>query len=273
MTVDLAQAVSYIEEHGTELERARANYVLYGTRPERSVVLALGELQNADGGFPFRMVKGNPTGMNNTHGALLRLEELGLLDSGMAGRAFEYILSNQRGDGGWDEEAAVAEYGPPPWACPGEIRARIFLSAQSAFWLAIGGFEDRSEFPEALGFLAEHQGESGRLEGFLHTTWIATSAFLMAGEGYNEAARKGLVALLAEPLYGWVDSQISWALHCLGMAGLPKENPFVGQSLAELTRRQSGDGRWASEDGEARTVGAVIEVLKVLKLYGELPRF
>jgi hypothetical protein len=153
------------------------------------------------------------------------------------------------------------------------MRARIFLSAQSAFWLVIGGFGNQSEFREALGFLIEYQGETGLLEGFLHTTWVASSAFLMAGGEYDQAARKGLEGLLTKPLSDWVDSQISWALHCLGMAGLPKEHPFVGQSLGELIRRQSRDGRWTSEDGEARTVGAVIEVLKVLKLYGELPNF
>jgi hypothetical protein len=215
-------------------------------------------------------VQGNPSALHNTHAALLRLDELEILGSSAAKKAFEYILRVQREDGGWDENAPIAKYSPPPWARPGEPWARIYLSAQSAYWLAVGEYQSHAGFQKALDFLREHQEGSGRFEGFLHSTWIATAVFVMAGDPYSEIVDKGLEALKAKPLSEWVDSQISWALECLGRAGLPKENPFVEQSLAELIRRQGGSGEWISEDGEARTVGAIIGVLKVLKYYDML---
>jgi squalene cyclase len=269
--MDVAESVSFIEENGTDLEKARARHILYGAKPEPDAVQPFTDLQNADGGFPFGLARGNPSTLNHTHAALLRLDELGMLDSATADRAFAYILQAQRDDGGWDEDASIAAYGPLPWASPGEFRARIYLSSQSAFWLAVGGYSGRPGFHRALDFLREHQEESGRFRGFLHSTWIATSVFVIAGDRYAEVARKGLEALMAEPLSDWVDSQISWALQCLGRAGLPKDNPFVEKGLAELARRQRADGRWTSEDGEARTVGAVIEALKVLKHYDVPP--
>jgi prenyltransferase beta subunit len=179
--MDIAESVSFIEENGTDLEKARTRYILYGAKPEPDVVQPFIELQNADGGFPFGLAQGNPSTLNNTQVALLRLDELGMLDSATADRAFEYILKTQRDDGGWDEDASIAGYSPPPWASPGAPEARVYLSSQSAFWLAVGGYRSQPGFHKALDFLREHQEESGRFQGFLHSTWIATSVFLMAG--------------------------------------------------------------------------------------------
>jgi len=45
---------------------------------------------------------------------------------------------------------------------------------------------------------------------------------------------------------------------------------LVDRCLSELIRRQSPDGSWSSEDGEAYAVGATIQAVKVLKHYGLL---
>jgi len=270
--MDIAESVSFVEENGTDLEKARMRYILYGVKPEPDVIQPFVELQNADGGFPFRLVQGNPSALNNTLIALCWMDEMGMLGSPMANRAFRHVLAAQRDDGGWDEDASIAQYGPPPWASPGDLRARLYLSSQSAFWLIAGGYGSHPGFQRALDFLLKHQEESGRFQGFLHTTWIATSVFVMAGDQYSKVVRKGLEALMDIPLSEWVDSQICWALECLGKAGLPKDDPFVEKGLAELARRQGADGRWISEDGETRTVVAIIGALKVLKHYGMLPQ-
>ncbi len=265
--MDVTESISFVEANGTDLETARLRCILYGTAPGPEALEPFLALQHPDGGFPFRMEQGNPTALNPTQVALLWMDELGMLDSSAAHSAFEYLLRSQREDGGWDEEAAIAAYDPPPWAAPGELNARIYLTAQSAFWLAAGGYGNHPGFPHALEFLIKYQDESGRFQGFPHNTWIATSVFWMAGAPYNETARMGMEALAAKPLADWVDSQIAWALDCLGRTGLPKEDPFVEAGLAELMRRRGAEGKWISEDGEARTVGAVIEALKVLNRY------
>ena len=265
--MNITESISFVEANGTDLENARLRCLLYGTQPEPGVLQPFLDLQNADGGFPFRMEQGNPTALNHTQVALLWMDELGLLDAPASQNAFEYVLRTQREDGGWNEEIAIAQYDPPPWAIPGEPWARVYLTAQSAFWLAVGGYRTSPGFQSALDFLLKHQEESGKFQGFLHNTWIATSVFWMAGALYAEPAGKGLAALAARPLAKWVDSQIAWALDCLGRAGLPQDEPFVKAGLAELLRRRSAEGKWVSEDGEARTVGAVLEALKVLKCY------
>ena len=205
--MDIGAYVSFVEENGTDLEKARFRRLFLGVAPEPAVVRTLTSLQNDDGGFPCRMTAGNPSSVNDTLRALNWLDELGMLESPEAGRAFRYLLSIQKGDGAWDETPAATRYGTPPWATPGELNARLYLTAQSAYWFAVRGHRAEAAFEEALGFLLQHREDTGRFPGFLHTTWIATSAFTMAGEEYSSVVDQGLQALRARPIAKWVDSQ------------------------------------------------------------------
>ena len=273
MAVDVALAVSFVKANGVELEQARLRRLLYDQNLEPELVLSFLGPQNVDGGFPCRRVEGNRSCIHSTLNALWRLDELGMLSTPTCDEALGYLLNVQQEDGGWDEEESVLEYGVPPWAIPGDLKARLYLSALSAYWLAAGGFVGDPALEKAFQFLLAHQDGTGRFHGFLHSTWIGTGALLMAGERYSEAAQKGLQALGGEPLSEWVDSQICWALDCLSRAGLLKDHPFVAACLDELARRQGDSGEWASEDGEAHTVGATLEALKVFKRYGLLKRW
>lgn len=269
--MDIRRAITFIEENGSDLERARFQHLLYGAKPQAHVVRSFTELQNEDGGFPCGMVRGNPGCVHKTVTALWWLDELGMLASPTAGSALSYLLAVQKGDGGWDEDPALVQYGLPPWITPGDPATRCYLSAYALYWLALGGHGSNLAFQKGLHFLLQQRDEMGRLPDVWHSTWIATSVFYMAGPQYVKTARQGFRVLMESPLSEWVDSQICWALDCLGRAGVPKDQPFIEDALAELRGRQAADGSWASEDGAAFAVGATIEALKVLKLYGLLP--
>jgi squalene cyclase len=266
--MDLSQAVGFVETKGTDQEKARLRWLLYAAEPGPAVLGPLAALQNADGGFPLNMVQSNPTAVDSTLTALWWMEELGLLESAIAGRAYAFLLAVQQQDGGWDEDAALARYDLPPWVQVGQLPTRLYLTAYAAYWLGLRGCAGQAAL-RALGFLSRHQDETGQFLGYLHTTWIATSAFLLAGPLYAGVAEKGLESLLRRPAAEWEDSQLAWALSCLGSAGLPREHPFVVQGLAALGERQRPDGSWASEDGAEYAVSATIQVLKVLKHYAQ----
>lgn len=263
-------AISYVEQHGTELEKARLHYILYGTRPSSEVVYSLHRVQNSDGGFPLGMLQDNPSTVDSTLTALWQMDELGMLESLSVSQAVSFLLVSQKDDGGWDEDPDITKYDLPPWINPGDLKTRIYLTAYSAYWLACRGYQSQTAFKRALVFLRKHQNEAGKIFGYAHSTWIAVSVFLMAGDPYSDIARKCLQYLLNKPLSSWVDSQLAWALDCLGKAGIPKEHPFIQGALAELLRRQSAEGSWLSEDGEKHTAVATLEVLKVMKCYGEV---
>ena len=269
--MDTAKPVRFILDRGSDLEKARIRWILYGVKPGPNVTVLLSELQNADGGFPLDMVKGNLSTIDKTLVALWWMEELGMLGSTTAETAFAYLMAVQKDDGGWDENASIAQYDLPPWIRPGELGTRLYLSSCAAYWLAAADYRAAPAFWKALDFIVRHQDESGRFFGYFHSTWIATSVLLMAGHPYSEAASKGVQALLARSPSEWADSQIAWALDCLGRAGLARDHALIEKCLSELLRRQGPDGNWASEDGEAYAVGARIQAVKVLKHYGLLP--
>lgn len=268
--MDIIQSVSFVEEKGSGLERARMRWILHGVRPEPEITHRFTELQNKNGGFPYDLVKGNLSSIDQTLVALWWLDELGLLESPTADRVYAYLLAVQKEDGGWDEDQALTQYDLPPWITPGDLRTRLYLSSYVAYWLGTRGYEAHPAFQDALAFILRHQDDTGRFYGYLHTTWIATSALAMAGEPCAEATRKGLQALLDAPLAEWDDSQIAWALACLSRAGVPKEHPFIDRCLTELVRRRATDGSWSSEDGDAYAVGATIQAVKVLHRLGSL---
>jgi len=265
--VNIVKSIGFIGEKGTNLEKARINCILHGITPPQDVVQGLYQLQNEDGGFPFGMVKGSLRTINETTVALWWMEELDLLTSPNANQAFAYLLATQREDGGWDEDPRLAQDVFPSWIQVGDLKTRLYLSAYSTYWLAVGNHQSLPAFRKAIHFLLRHQDQTGKIYGYLHNTWIATSVFLMAGDRYAKVANLGIQALAAAPVAKWDDNQIAWALDCLSRGGLPKNHPFIEGCLDELYSRQRSDGSWASEDGEAFSVGATIQVLKVLKRY------
>jgi hypothetical protein len=266
--IDFQKSIDFVREKGSNLEKARLDCILRGRAVSSDVLGEINELQNRDGGFPFAMISGNLSTVNETTVALWWMEELNLLSSVIAQQAYGYLLSTQQTDGSWDEDMRIAQYELPPWILLGDQKTKLYLSAYAAYWFAVGGYKHLPAFRKALHLLIRNQDQSGRVYGYVHTTWIAAAVFLLAGERYSPVARLAIQALFARPLVDWDDSQIAWALDCLSKAGLPHNEPVVEGGLDELSHRQNDDGSWATEDGGDSAVSATIQVLKVFHRFG-----
>ena len=274
-TIDLTAAIGYVSENGTILERARMLRMLMNVEPARESYQKLLDSQNPDGGFPSRPKPGSESAVDSTLTALWQFDELGMLDTGPARRALDFLRAVQRPDGGLDENALLPQHDLPPWIRPGELPTRLYLTTYAAYWLGVvhgaleaGEGHDDPTFNRAVEFIAAHQREDGAVPGYMHNNWLGASAFRFAGPAYAERAEAVLGYLLRLPPGDWADSQVAWALDCLTRAGLPADHPFTQFARAELIRRQAPDGSWASEDGPSFAASATVGVIKVLKGLG-----
>ena len=262
---DISQ--SFIEKNGTDLEKARLQYILYGSEPEPDVLKNLTKLQNEDGGFPCGLQEGNPSSLERTHMALWWLEELGVRNSTEVDCAINFLVRKQSDDGSWDENPALPRQCLPPWIMPGDLLTNLYLTAYSAYLLGAFGRREHTAFKKSLDFLIEYQDDTGEFIGYLHTTWLATSAFIMAGDQYTISAKRGMRALMDRPLSEYEASQLAWLLNCFSNAGMLRGHHIATHFLIRLRQLRRPDGSWASEDGDIHAVDSTIESLRALKWF------
>lgn len=264
---DWRATVAYIDQNGSEVERARLRGILGRPRPEAKVVRALEARENDDGGFPYAMVPGRLSTILATTTALEWMQDLGWLRSPQAERALTYLQSVQRPDGSWDEPPGLIKFNPPPRLLPGDPRVRVLSTALAACWLARVGRHDDHAVVRAASYLRDRQGPDGRFAGFLQATWMATAFFLIIeGEG-SESAARGLGALAAVEVARWSPGAQAGMLNALGEAGVPEDAPLIQQGVARLLVLACPDGSWLSEDGDLYRVEATLRALRALLFY------
>jgi hypothetical protein len=149
----------------------------------------------------------------------------------------------------------------PPWAVPGDLAARLYLTANCGFWLA--ALADPSEHARrAAGYLPRYLDEAGQLPTFVHAQWLAAGLWYRLH--YQEASR--VFSSLAQRLTDLPASNLAWLLSTLLLAGMLADHPLIQEAASRLEQQQEPDGRWASEDGPSRDVHTTLEAMRVLRL-------
>jgi hypothetical protein len=175
--VDLDAAIGFVVAHGDDVERARLAHLRTGAAPERDL-LALVEAGQIDGtGWPGRQ-GGEVASIDATCFRFAELDDLGALGRPAARQALDWLVAIQRPDGTWEEsEALVGE--APAWARPGDQEARLYLTANVAFWLSAAGLTARAGGPldarvggAYAGVIADRLRDDGSWPSFLATGWL-----------------------------------------------------------------------------------------------------
>jgi len=266
--MDETLAVDFIRRNGMELEQAVLDYLLGDEEAKKMILAELENLQNEDGGFPYLGLRTEASCMSNTSMAFQLMLSVGLEGTEVFERMLSYILGNQMEDGGWDENEEILSYNPPPWDLPGDLKNRMWLTADLACALASAGMKDSYEVRKAADFLLSHRDEEGRFEGYLHSTWIAIGLFGQLEGPDSEIVQKGLKVVDENISEEWDASSFIWCLECFRSAGLPRENEVVERCIEGLVKLQQPGGEWVSRDGDHYTVTTTLGALKVLKSYG-----
>jgi len=264
---DWRRTIAYIDQNGSELERARLRGILGRARPDAKVVRALEARQNSDGGFPYGMIQGRLSTIEATTMALRWMEDLGLLRSVHVEHAVTYLLAAQRPDGSWDEPPGLIKYAPPPPLMPGDPRVRSLSTALVVYWLVRIGVPGDDVVSRAMVYLRDHQAPDGRFVGFLQATWLAAALFRLVEGPDSPTAARAVEALATVPPERWHTGALAGMLNCLGDAGVRDDLPLIHRSVGRLVDLARPDGSWLSEDGDAYHVEVTLQALRAFVIY------
>jgi hypothetical protein len=264
MSVNLTRAIAYIRQHGAPLELARLHAALGETAAVEEASQQVAALQNPDGGWPYRQQEGQPSSLAATHHALTWLAELGLRESGVAQRGLDFLLATQQPDGSWRESEQIAALNPPQWMSPDSPLANAYLTADSAYHLAVGRDPELEAVAQGCNYLYQLELE----EQYPQTIWIMGALFTIA-EGENSevalAAREYLEARLDT---NWDASALAWLLNTYLNAGIAASTPLLAKARTLLEPLQQPNGSFTSDDGDPFTLDVTIQAVRALQAAG-----
>ena len=267
MALDLQQARTFVETHGTPIERARLVALLNRRRPD-AVPPELATLQNPDGGFPYELQANQPSTLHHTALVVRWLQNRRQTRSATAGGAYAFILSRQTQRGIWRESPELQRFQLPLWMDPESAVADIYTTALCAATLL--AYSDAAlAVDRAVAWLQTQQGRDGLLAGFkLHASWLAVPAFAeMLGQDARPTRR--LIAGLGDALNPeWMPSMLAGMLDRLLDAGYSQRTEVVARAWELLQTMQEQDGSFVSEDGPDGAAATTLLVLDVMRRLG-----
>lgn len=266
--MEIQNAVTFIEAHGKDLDKYRLHFLINRQKNDKIPLKHLGELQNHDGGFPYKDESGKASCVNDTNNNLHLMSELGLDKSDVCRKTIEYLFSIQREDGSWNENDSVKTYNPPIWDTPENPNTAFWITADITNVLIQLGYRDSQEVRKATAFLLANRDKNGKFAGPLHSTWISVGIFGQLRGNNSDVVKDALkvIELNFEKLRDGA-GDFAWCLECFYVGGIPRDNPLVKRCIQELPSLQQKDGSWKSADGDEYTVITTINALKVLRQY------
>lgn len=263
-------AQEWVTHRGDTAQQARLLYIVNGVRPSPEVLRQVLAGQRADGGWQSSWAP-DYSSIDATCYRLAQAEQFGLAATDPALiRTLHFLAQRQQADGAWEEAPDLSSMAPP-WALPGSREARLYLTANSAYWLARLAPTEMGSLRECAGraanYLSLYLGGRDRLPSFLQADWLAAGMWLCLGR-----------AELSNPIYGFLESRVpeiqasglAWLIATLRGAGLAPDHPLLAAATARLAGLQAEDGHWPSEDGPTHDVDATLDALYALKLAGRL---
>ena len=262
---DIDGAIGYVVAHGDPVDRARLSYLRSGAAPPPDAV-AKAEMGQAPGGGWPAFWAGDTASVDATCFRLAELDDLGALDREPARKALAWLAARQRPDGTWEEDASLAD-AAPVWARPGDPEARLYLTANAGFWLAVSGpGEGLNPHAEVVAratqaFRATIR-EDGSWPSYLVAGWLG-GALLYHAEWFYEAAQ--IQVILAERVPDMSPADVADLAAAFRRAGMSPDDWLLAAARKRLTETQRTDGGWPNEDSDALEVHTTLTAIRALR--------
>jgi hypothetical protein len=261
----LASAIRFIEENGNPIDKAYLAYLLSGQPISNKIISEFFSSQNQDGSWsPFWA--SDYSSLDATCFHLSQAYQLGIsMSDPKTIKAFAFIADHQNDDGFWEEEQYVTEK-VPPWLKPGELSAKLYLTANCGYWLAITATYN-SLVQRAAKFLASNLAKSGKLSSFKQAEWLSAGIWYQIGmmKEANQAI-KHLEIILDD----FSANNLTWMISALRIAKVPANYMIIAEAADKLILKQKSTGQWPSDDGPGYDVHTTLEALYALKQCGRM---
>ncbi len=264
MRANLAQAIAYIRQHGGPLELARLHAALGERAAVEEARQQVAALQNPDGGWPYRQQEGQPSSLAATHHALTWLAELDLHSDPVSQRGLDFLIATQQPDGSWRESGQIARLNPPQWMAPGNEMANVYLTADSAYHLAVSRDAELEAVTRACNYLYQLELDAQ----YPQTIWIMGALFSVAEGEASEVAQMAREYLEARLDDQWDASALAWLLNTYLNAGINPTSSLLTRARALLENLQQPNGSFASDDGDPFTLDVTIQAVRALQAAG-----
>lgn len=247
-------AISYVMENGNPFHRLKLARILSQQGENGPLVDELLSLQNSDGGWPWRLEDGNPSGVSDTAKTLELLAGLGVdPGSGPIRKAVSYLLDLQNEDGGWSESPELDGIVPEEWTWV-STRHSGYQTADAVNALAEAGYSG-GKINMDLDFLRvaqndeggwpSHVGPDSRKKTDSATTDHIVFAFLRHGYPRDSSViRKAEEMLLEKRRLTDSPVNVATALSALTALGHPPDDEYVSELVDWLIEAQRSDGGW-----------------------------
>ncbi|MEV1144292.1 prenyltransferase/squalene oxidase repeat-containing protein [Micromonospora sp. NPDC049799] len=264
-------AIGFVVAHGDAVDRARLSRLRSGTAPAPDLLDVAEGGQTPDGGWPAYL-DGSVASVDATCFRLAELDDLGALGRPAARRALDWLASRQLPDGGWHEDAALAETAPE-WARPGDPEAGFYLTANAGFWLTVAGLDARAAGPldhrvggvyagvvhAAAQSLVARLNPDGSWPSFLAAGWLS-AAVLHRQHMFQESAR--IQVALADRVADMSPADVAWLAATLRRVEVEEHDWVVVRARRRLTETQRSDGGWESDDGHQFDVHTTLAAIR-----------